>query len=62
MRIPQSSWFYSEFRIHLGPGYRIYYGQDGSLVLLLAGGDKSEQKRTIKLAIDLWNEYKASKK
>ena len=51
----------SELRIHLGAGYRIYYGQDDVLVLLLAGSDKSGQERTIKLAKDLWKEYKATK-
>ena len=51
-----------ELRLHIGPGYRVYYGQEGTLVLLLAGSDKSGQERTIKLAIDLWKEYKATKK
>ncbi|SRR5579883_886524 len=51
-----------ELRLHIGPGFRIYYGQDNKLVLILAGSDKSEQSRTIKLAIDLWKEYKATKK
>ena len=52
----------SELRLHIGPGYRVYYGQDDTLVLLLAGSDKSVQERTIKLAIDLWKEYKATKR
>src|SRR6266404_3773431 len=50
----------SELRSHTGPGYRIYFGQDDTLVLLLAGSDKSGQKRTIKLALDLWKEYKGT--
>jgi len=33
-----------ELRIHLGPGYRIYYAWDGpDRVLLLGGGSKATQ-------------------
>lgn len=43
-----------EMRIDYGPGYRIYYLKRGmSLVILLAGGDKSTQSQDIKLAIKL---------
>ena len=39
----------SEMRIHVGPGYRVYYCRRGKVVyLLLCGGDKSSQKRDIK--------------
>lgn len=41
----------SEMRIHYGPGYRVYFTRQGTVVyLLLLGGDKSSQKRDIKLA------------
>lgn len=40
-----------EMRIHLGPGYRIYFCWRGKkAVLLLEGGDKSDQRRDIEMA------------
>jgi len=49
----------SEMRIHFGPGYRVYFAQRGSLiVLLLVGGDKSTQAKDIKAAIKLNREIK----
>jgi putative addiction module killer protein len=33
-----------ELRLDVGPGYRVYYLQDGdTLILRLCGGDKSSQ-------------------
>ncbi|MCD6640506.1 MAG: type II toxin-antitoxin system RelE/ParE family toxin [Nocardioides sp.] len=41
----------SELRLDVGPGYRVYYAQDGdALILLLCGGDKSTQQKDIDLA------------
>lgn len=44
----------SELKIDFGPGYRVYYSQRGTrLLLLLAGGDKSSQRKDIAMAIRL---------
>jgi putative addiction module killer protein len=49
----------SELKIDSGPGYRVYYSQRGTrLLLLLAGGDKSSQSKDIPLAIMLAENFK----
>lgn len=47
-----------ELRIDFGPGYRVYYGRKGSLVVvLLCGGDKKTQAKDIARAQEYWKEY-----
>jgi putative addiction module killer protein len=47
----------SEMRVHVGPGYRLYFARTGKIVvLLLSGGDKSTQKRDIERARSLRKE------
>ena len=51
-----------ELRLFFGPGYRIYFAEDGDkLIVLLCGGDKGSQKRDISAAIACWKEYLNSK-
>jgi putative addiction module killer protein len=51
----------SELRVDYGPGYRVYFGQQGqTLVVLLCGGDKRTQDRDIRLAKQFWREFKES--
>jgi putative addiction module killer protein len=47
----------SELKIDVGPGYRVYYSQRGTRLLLLAGGDKSSQRSDIALAMRLAQTY-----
>jgi putative addiction module killer protein len=50
-----------EYRIDFGPGYRVYFGQDGqTLVILLTGGTKKRQQRDIAAAHGCWQDYKQS--
>ena len=47
-----------ELRIDFGPGYRVYYGREGALVVvLLCGGSKKSQARDIVTAQRQWKEY-----
>ena len=49
-----------ELRIDHGPGYRVYYAQEGkTLILLLCGGDKDSQEKDIETAYAYWKDYKA---
>ena len=52
----------SERRITFGPGYRVYFGQDGdTLVILLCGGTKKRQSKDIEQAKTFWEDYKNRK-
>jgi putative addiction module killer protein len=47
-----------ELRIDSGPGYRVYFAEDGPVVvLLLIGGDKSTQTKDIETARKYWKQY-----
>ena len=48
-----------ELKIDYGPGYRVYLSRQGSvMVILLCGGDKSDQSRDIERAIGYLNDWK----
>jgi putative addiction module killer protein len=52
----------SELRIDRGPGYRVYFGWDGKvLVILLGGGTKRRQQSDIQTALRHCCSYKARK-
>ncbi|MBI1284681.1 MAG: type II toxin-antitoxin system RelE/ParE family toxin [Thiobacillus sp.] len=51
----------SELRIHYGPGYRVYFYQQGdTVVILLWGGNKSTQGRDIETAHQILKEWRAN--
>jgi len=50
----------SEMRIFYGPGYRVYFVQRGSIVvILLSGGDKSTQQSDITRAKEIAKQVEA---
>ncbi len=53
----------AELKINRGPGYRVYFGWDGEvLVILLGGGSKQRQRNDISAALRRWRDYKARKR
>ena len=52
----------SEMRIHVGPGYRVYFMRTGTTIyVLLVGGDKSTQKQDIARAKKMARELKETR-
>jgi putative addiction module killer protein len=52
-----------ELKIDYGPGYRVYFAQEGThIILLLLGGDKSNQEKDIEVAKKYLTDYKRRKK
>jgi putative addiction module killer protein len=51
-----------ELKLNWGPGYRVYFGQDGrTIVILLCGGTKKRQSHDIQMAKVRWADYRARK-
>ena len=52
-----------EYRLDTGPGYRVYFGRDGDvLIILLTGGTKRRQQHDIASARKRWADYKRRKR
>ena len=52
-----------ELKVDYGPGYRVYFAQEGAhIILLLLGGDKSSQEKDIETAKEYWNDFKRRKR
>jgi putative addiction module killer protein len=51
-----------EYRIHFGPGYRVYLGYEGTqVVILLGGGTKKRQDDDIETARWRWADFQRRK-
>jgi putative addiction module killer protein len=63
--LSNAEWFrgIAEYKIDFGPGYRIYFAQEGKTVFILLGGStKKDQQRRIDQAVSLWESYKKQHK
>ncbi len=47
-----------EYRLFFGPGYRVYFGQEGSSFVILRCGTKQGQNQDIQVARNLWQAYR----
>ena len=49
-----------ELKVDVGPGYRVYYAQEGkAIVLLLSAGSKRTQSRDIARAVEYWKDHQS---
>lgn len=48
-----------ELKIDSGPGYRVYFGEDGDFVVLLGAGTKKTQATDIAIGKARWSAYNA---
>ena len=52
-----------ELRIHVGQAFRVYVRQIGkTMMLILVGGEKKDQKQDIRKAHEYWDEFKSRNK
>ncbi len=52
-----SGMVYRKLRLDFGPGYRVYFGQNGDEVHLICGGFKDSQPNDIKFAKEFWRTH-----
>lgn len=51
-----------ELRFFFGPGFRVYFAEyESTIIILLCGGDKKTQNKDILKAKDFWREFKEIK-
>jgi putative addiction module killer protein len=49
-----------EMRVDFAKGYRVYFKENnGKIIILLIGGDKSTQQKDIKKAKEIWKKLKS---